>query len=61
MRYIKALSPHNGAPKVYREDKKSFIYVFEAKGVTLSVKHIYIQVRFLLDQFENGFLCSKIC
>ena len=49
-RYIESLSLHTGAPAVNLEDIKSYIYIVEAKIVTLRVKHIDIP-----DYFNNVF------
>ena len=56
---MEALALHTGVPAVNWEDKKSCIYVVEAKIVTPRVKHIDIPVCFLQDQFGNGLFLPK--
>ena len=56
---MEALALHTGVPTVHWEDNTSCISIIEAKRVTPRVKHIYIPVFFLQDQFENGLLLKK--
>ena len=67
---MEALVLHTGEPTIHLEDNTSCIYAVGAKIVTPSVKHIYITVYFLLEQFYNGLFspnanslvsCRKIC
>ena len=46
-------STHTGAPTVHWDDNTSCISVVEAKIITPRIKHIYIPVCFLQEQFEN--------
>ena len=50
---MEVLTLHTGSPTVHLEDNTIFISVVEAKIVTPIVKHIYIPVCFLLEQFYN--------
>ena len=56
---MKDLALHTGAPTLHWEDNISFIYVVEAKIVTLRVKHVDIIVCFLQEQFDNGLFIPK--
>ena len=58
-RYMEALSLHTGSPTVHWEYNTSCISVVEAKRVTPTVKHIYIPVCFLQEQFYNGLFIPK--
>ena len=58
-RYMEALALHTGAPTVHLEYSRSYISVVGAKIVTPGVKHIYIPVCFILEQFENGIFVPK--
>ena len=48
-----------GAPTVHWEDHTSCISVFESKIVPPRVKHIYITVYFIQEQFDNILLLPK--
>ena len=50
-RYMEALSIHTGASTLNWEYNTSCISVVEAKIVTPRVKHVYISVCFLQEQF----------
>ena len=56
---MEALALHTGEPTVHREDNTSCIPVVEANIVTPIVKHIYIPVCFLQDQFDHCLFISK--
>ena len=56
---MESLALHTGVPTVHWEDNISFISVVEAKKVTPRVKHIYIPVCFLHEQFDNGLFVPK--
>ena len=56
---MEALALHTGAPTVHWEDDTGCISVVEAKIVTPGVKHIYIPICFLQEQFENGLFLPK--
>ena len=65
---METLVIHTGAPIVYWEYTTSCIYVVEAKIVTPRVKHTYIPVCFIQEQFGRIFqniispvLSRKIC
>ena len=72
---MEVLALHTSAPTVHLEDNTSFISVVEAKIVTPIVKHIYIPVCFITEQFYNSFfipkynnssvmpvdMCTKVC
>ena len=56
---MEALVLHTCASTSHWEYNTSCIYVVEAKLVTPIVKHIYIPVCFLPDQFYNGLFIPK--
>ena len=56
---MEAFALNTGAPKVYWDDNKICISVFEAKIVTHRVKHIDIPVCFLQEKFDNGLFLPK--
>ena len=45
--------------KLHREDRKSCIFLVEAKRVTPRVKHMDITVYFLQEQFDNSLFVPK--
>ena len=58
-RYMKDLVIHTGEPAAHWEDNTSCISYVEPKRVTPRVKHIYIPVCFLQEQFENDTFAPK--
>ena len=56
---MKALELHTGAPTVHWEDNTSCIHIVESKRFTPRVKHIYIPVYFLQEQFDYFFYVPK--
>ena len=54
------LALHTGTRTINFEYNTSFIYDVEAKNFTPRVKHIYISVYFLQEQFDKWSLYSKI-
>ena len=58
-KYMEALAIYIGAPTVHWEDNTSCISVVEAKIVTPRVKHIYITICFLQEQFDNVLFLPK--
>ena len=51
---MESLSLHTGESTVHWEDNTSFISIVGDKRFTLGVKHIYITVCLLQEQFYNG-------
>ena len=74
-RYTQDLELYTGAARVLWEDNISCISAVESKRATPRVKHIYIPVYFLQEQFDNGifipkyenssvmptYMCTKLC
>ena len=58
-RYMEALTIYNGSPTVHWQDKISCIYVVGYKIVNPRVKHMYITVYFLQENFDNGLFIPK--
>ena len=58
-RYMKVLSLHTGAHTVQWEYNTCFIAVVGAKRVTPRLKHIYIPVCYVQEQFDNVLFLQK--
>ena len=58
-RCMEALALHTGHQKYTNKTKTSFISVVDANRVSTRVKHIYIPVYFLLEQFNNCLFTTK--
>ena len=58
-RYMEALALHTGSQIVHWKDNTSFISVVESKRVNPKVKHIYIPIFFIQEQFDNGVFITK--